>query len=69
MSCFLTFYTHLLLEFGDDDIAALVDHFKPVLTESGIAVCDIEVEWTTLKTEIYKWSVKYNYFFLKHEIY
>lgn len=50
-SCFMC---HILSDYGDDEIADLVDHFKPVLKES-LSVDDIEIEWSSLKSELYKW--------------
>ncbi|KAK5866640.1 hypothetical protein PBY51_020815 [Eleginops maclovinus] len=40
-------------EFGESKVEVLTVHFKDVLTSSGVAVDQIQDQWTMLKTRLY----------------
>ena len=41
-------------EFGESEVEVLTLHFKDVLTSSGVAVDQIQDQWTMLKTRLYE---------------
>jgi hypothetical protein len=44
---------YFVIDFGDDDIETLSEHYKPTLESAGVNLDEVPVEWTHLKTEIY----------------
>ena len=42
------------LDFGDEDVKTLLDHFRPVLENADVDVYAAEDEWLELKQSVYK---------------
>lgn len=43
----------LFQDFGEEEVALLVDHFRPVLLHAGLSADDVELEWDMLKETVY----------------
>ena len=52
MKCILHFV--FLLDFGDNEIEALCDHFREVLSSANVVVQNIPDQWTFLKAQLYQ---------------
>ncbi|XP_071795584.1 zinc finger protein 862-like [Asterias amurensis] len=40
-------------KFGDDEVAVLVDHFGPIMTDAGVDTDAVELEWDMLKAAVF----------------